>query len=138
MKIIMKNNRTIKRFEDVAVGEVFGEEIDGRLMVQMRIFDVKDADGYIYRAVDLTSGELYEMDDTDPAYLHYIILVQSELDRDDVFDFLHFFSAESPAQLTSLQDFPRQKSELVCQGIAAFGESLGKDLNLYRQAAVDI
>lgn len=66
MKIIMKNNRTIKRFEDVAVGEVFGEEIDGRLMVQMRIFDVKDADGYIYRAVDLTSGELYEMDDTDP------------------------------------------------------------------------
>ena len=69
---------------------------------------------------------------------NYIILVQSELDRDDVFDFLHFFSAESPAQLTSLQDFPRQKSELVCQGIAAFGESLGKDLNLYRPAAVDV
>ena len=66
MRIMMKHNRTIKRFEDVAVGEVFGEEIDGKLMVQMRILDIKDADGYIYRAVDLTSGELYEMNDTDP------------------------------------------------------------------------
>lgn len=66
MKIMMKNNRTIKRFEDVAVGEVFGEEIDGKLMVQMRIEEIQTADGEVYRAVDLYTGELYEMDDTDP------------------------------------------------------------------------
>ncbi len=62
MKIIEKHARQMKKFKDVAIGEVFVEYDNENKFVQMKVTPVVEGK-VVFNAVSMETGILYNMED---------------------------------------------------------------------------